>query len=145
MSEKPIRVAVVGTGDFGRNHVRVWREIEGAELTGIVDSNAERAEKCSWGVWHTWSSAIPNRCRAEGVQAVSLAVPTKEHANIGCRLLEAGIDVLVEKPIAASLGEADQLIAAAKRRRTNIASGPCRALQCSRHRRAENRFASHVF
>ena len=43
MSEKPIRVAVVGAGEFGRNHIRVWRELEGAELAGIVDTNAERA------------------------------------------------------------------------------------------------------
>lgn len=45
MTEKPIRVAVVGVGEFGRNHVRVWREIGGAELVGIVDLNAVRAEK----------------------------------------------------------------------------------------------------
>ena len=43
VSDKPIRVAVVGVGEFGRNHVRVWREIPGAELVGIVDANAERA------------------------------------------------------------------------------------------------------
>ena len=45
MSEKPIRVAVVGVGEFGRNHVRVWRELEGAELAGIIDTNGERAAK----------------------------------------------------------------------------------------------------
>ena len=43
MTEKPIRVAVVGVGDFGRNHVRVWSEMDGVELVGIVDINAERA------------------------------------------------------------------------------------------------------
>ncbi len=52
---------------------------------------------------------------AEKVDAVSLAVPTKEHARIGCQLLDAGHDVLVEKPMAASLEEADRLIASAKR------------------------------
>ena len=45
MSENPIRVAVVGAGEFGRNHVRVWREMEGVELAGVVDTNAERAAK----------------------------------------------------------------------------------------------------
>ena len=45
MSEKPIRVAVVGAGEFGRNHVRVWRQMEGVELAGIVDTNADRAAK----------------------------------------------------------------------------------------------------
>ncbi|MGB7309866.1 MAG: Gfo/Idh/MocA family oxidoreductase [Candidatus Acidiferrales bacterium] len=114
MSDKPIRVAVVGAGQFGRNHVRVWREIEGAELAGVVDTNPERARQIA-AEFNT--QAIPDieSLAAAGVQAVSLAVPTKEHARIGCRLLDAGIDVLVEKPMAASLEEADQLIAAAKR------------------------------
>ena len=114
MSEKPIRVAVVGVGEFGKNHVRVWRELEGAELAGIVDTNAEQARKIAE---EFGTRVIPglDALAAERVQAVSLAVPTKEHANIGCRLLDAGVDVLVEKPIAASLDEADRLIASAER------------------------------
>jgi predicted dehydrogenase len=114
VSEKPIRVAVVGVGEFGKNHVRVWRELEGAELAGIVDTNAERARKIAE---EFGTRVIPglDALAAERVQAVSLAVPTKEHANIGCRLLDAGVDVLVEKPIAASLEEADRLIASAQR------------------------------
>ena len=114
MSEKPIRVAVVGVGEFGKNHVRVWREMEGAELAGVVDTNAERARKIAE---EFGTRVIPDlgSLAAERVQAVSLAVPTREHANIGCRLLDAGIDVLVEKPIAASLEEADRLIASADR------------------------------
>jgi predicted dehydrogenase len=114
MTMNPIRVAVVGVGDFGRNHVRVWREMEGAELVGIVDLNAERAAK----VANEFDARVlPNIAAldAERVDAVSLAVPTKEHAHIACRLLAAGHDVLVEKPMAASLDEADELIAAAKR------------------------------
>ena len=114
MSDKPIRVAVVGAGEFGRNHVRLWREMEGAKLAGIVDTNPERAQKIA----SEFSTQVLNGVEvlsAEKVDAVSLAVPTKEHARVGCQLLEAGHDVLVEKPIAASLDEADQLIASAKR------------------------------
>ena len=114
MSDTPIRVAVVGAGQFGRNHIRVWRELEGVELVGIVDSSPERAEEIA-AEFNTKVIPRVDALAATGVQAVSLAVPTKEHARIGCRLLEAGIDVLVEKPMAASLDEADQLIAAAKR------------------------------
>jgi predicted dehydrogenase len=114
LSDKPIRVAVVGTGEFGRNHVRVWKELAGAELAGIVDSNAERARQIGeeFGV-----AVLPDldALSAARVEAVSLAVPTKEHARAGCRLLEAGLDVLVEKPMAASLEEADRLITTAKR------------------------------
>ena len=115
MSEKSIRVAVVGAGEFGRNHVRVWRELEGAELVGIVDTDADRAARIAA---EFGTRVLPglDALSAEYVEAVSLAVPTKEHTRIGCRLLESELDVLVEKPMAASLAEADELIAAAMRR-----------------------------
>ncbi|HTU32196.1 MAG TPA: Gfo/Idh/MocA family oxidoreductase [Candidatus Acidoferrum sp.] len=114
MTSPPIRVAVVGTGEFGRNHVRVWRELEGADLVGIVDANFERAAKVAA---EFGTRVLPDlkTLAAERVQAVSVAVPTKEHARVGCELLAAGHDVLVEKPMASSLDEADALIAAAKR------------------------------
>jgi predicted dehydrogenase len=109
----PIRVAVVGVGDFGRNHARVWRGLDGAAVVGVVDSNLERARKVAA---EFGCEAIADVAALKGrVDAVSLAVPTVEHARIGCQILELGMDVLVEKPIAASLGEADALIAAARR------------------------------
>jgi predicted dehydrogenase len=113
VSEKKIRVGVIGVGDFGRNHVRVWRELEGAELAGIVDADAERAGRVATEFGTRVLAGI--EALAGQVDAVSLAVPTVEHARIGCRLLEQGVDVLVEKPMAASLDEADDLIAAARR------------------------------
>jgi predicted dehydrogenase len=114
LSEKTIRVAVVGAGEFGKNHVRVWRELEGAELAGVVDANENRARQIAT---EFGTKVIPNldALVSEGVDAVSLAVPTREHARVGCQLLDAGIDVLVEKPMASSLDEADRLIASAKR------------------------------
>jgi predicted dehydrogenase len=114
VSEKVIRVAVVGVGEFGRNHVRVWREIEGAELAGIVDTDAERARQVA-AEFGTRVIPSASALASEHVDAVSLAVPTKEHGRVGCMLLDAGFDVLVEKPVAASLKEADRLIASAKR------------------------------
>jgi predicted dehydrogenase len=114
VTSNPIRVAVVGVGEFGRNHVRVWRELEGAELVGIVDANAERASKIAAEFGTRALNGI-DALAAERVDALSLAVPTKEHARVGCKLLVAGHDVLVEKPMAASLDEADDLIAVAKR------------------------------
>jgi predicted dehydrogenase len=112
VNDQPIRIAVLGVGEFGRNHVRVWRELEGAELVGIVDTDADRAARVA-AEYSTRALPGLESFAAEGINAVSLAVPTKEHARIGCRLLENGLDVLVEKPIAASLDEADNLIAAA--------------------------------
>jgi predicted dehydrogenase len=110
-ADRKIRVAVIGAGDFGRNHARVYHELEGAELIGIVDTNAERAARIAAEFSTT---VLPNIDSLAGkVDAASVAVPTVEHARVGCRLLELGIDVLVEKPMAASLAEADQLLSAA--------------------------------
>jgi predicted dehydrogenase len=113
LSAQKIRVAVVGVGDFGRNHARVYRELEEAELVGIVDANAERAQAVAreYGT----QALVDVDALAGRVDAVSLAVPTVQHARLGCRLLGMGLDVLVEKPMAASLAEADDLIAAAAR------------------------------
>jgi predicted dehydrogenase len=112
MSTDKIRVAVVGVGEFGRNHARVYRELPDAEFVGVVDSNSERAQKIAgeYGI-----KVLPNLEALEGcVDAVSIAVPTAQHARVGATLLRRGIDVLVEKPMAASLAEADELIAAAR-------------------------------
>ena len=114
MTTKPIRIAVVGAGEFGRNHVRLWRELEGAELAGVVDTNPDRARQIA-AEFEVKVIPTLDALSDERVAAVSLAVPTKEHASIGARLLDAGFDVLVEKPMAASLGEADELIGAARR------------------------------
>lgn len=114
MTTKPIRIAVVGAGEFGRNHVRVWRELQGAELAGVVDTNPDRARQIA-AEFEVKVIPTLDALRDERVDALSLAVPTKEHASIGARLLDAGFDVLVEKPMAASLEEADELIGAARR------------------------------
>jgi predicted dehydrogenase len=121
MSADRIRVAVVGVGEFGRNHVRVYRELQQAELVGIVDSNAERAASVAA---EFGTVALPDIEALEGkVDAVSLAVPTASHARVGCELLRRGMDVLVEKPMAASLAEADELIAAARASRRILQIG----------------------
>jgi predicted dehydrogenase len=114
LTQNPIRVAVVGAGEFGRNHIRVWRELEGAELAGIVDTNGERARQLA-AEFGTDVIRDLDALAAAGVDAASVAVPTKEHARVGCHLLDAGVDVLVEKPMASSLEEASRLIASAQR------------------------------
>jgi len=116
-----IRVAVVGAGDFGRNHARVYRELEGAELAGVVDTDAARAAQLAA---EFSTEVLPSLESLAGrVDAASVAVPTVEHARVGCRLLELGVDVLVEKPIAASLAEADRLISTASRARRILQVG----------------------
>jgi predicted dehydrogenase len=110
---KKIRVAVVGTGEFGRNHARVYRELEGVELVGVFDESAERAGAVAQEFQTiTFHSLDELRGR---VDCVSVAVPTVAHADVGCRLVEMGLDVLVEKPMAVNLAEADALLQAAKK------------------------------
>ena len=118
---KKVRVAVVGTGEFGRNHARVYREISDIELAGLYDQDHERAAAAAveFGT-QAFSSLEDLRGR---VDAASVAVPTGEHANVGCQLLEAGVDVLVEKPIATNLAEADRLLDAARRHKRILQVG----------------------
>ncbi|HVN09566.1 MAG TPA: Gfo/Idh/MocA family oxidoreductase [Patescibacteria group bacterium] len=112
MTARRLRVAVIGCGDFGRNHVRVYREL-GAEIAGIFDVDSARRDRVA-AEFHV--PALPGIDNLAGsVDAASVAVPTASHAQVGCSLLQQGIDVLVEKPMAATLPEADQLIAAAAR------------------------------
>jgi predicted dehydrogenase len=115
------RVAVVGTGEFGRNHARVYREIQDAELVGIFDKDPQRAESAAKEFrTHAFASLDDLRGRAD---AVSVAVPTAGHAEVGCRLLELGLDVLVEKPMTKTLAEADSLLDAARRHRRLLQVG----------------------
>src|SRR5258708_22451451 len=107
-----IRVGVVGAGEFGRNHARVYREMDSVELVGVVDQNAERAEAIAQEFGTRTFKGIEDLQGA--VDAASVAVPTVVHAEVGCRLMALGIDVLVEKPMAASLAEADALLEAAR-------------------------------
>ena len=110
---KKIRVAVVGAGEFGRNHARVYRELEGVELVGVFDENQERAA----AVAAEFQTLVLTRLEElhGRADAASVAVPTVAHAAVGCRLLEMGLDVLVEKPMAVDLTEADALLHAAKK------------------------------
>src|SRR5229473_2420935 len=110
---KRIRVAVVGAGEFGRNHARVYRELEAVELVGVFDENQERAAAVA-AEFQTQVLKSLNELSGHA-DAASVAVPTVAHAAVGCRLMAMGIDVLVEKPMAASLAEADALLEAARR------------------------------
>jgi predicted dehydrogenase len=114
-ADNPISVAVVGVGVFGRNHARVYHELEQqgepVRLVGVVDGNLDRAD----------AVAREFGCRAFGsvdqmltthseIRAASVAAPTVHHLEVARALMEAGVDVLIEKPLAASLAEADELV-----------------------------------
>src|SRR5713226_5439650 len=116
-----IRVAVVGTGEFGRNHARVYRELGGAELVGVYDQNRQRAAAVAT---EFQAPVLQSLEELQGhADAVSVAVPTVAHAEVGCRLLEMGLDVLVEKPMAVDLADADALLAAARKNKRILQVG----------------------
>lgn len=105
-------MAVVGAGAFGRNHLRVLKQSERAELAAVLDTDQGRAR----------AAAAEFGCRAVErlddvaslADAAVVAVPTRAHAEVGAALLGAGLHVLVEKPIAADLGSARLLVEAAR-------------------------------
>lgn len=113
MSERKIRIGVIGVGDFGRNHVRVLHELAGAELIGLCDADPERARQIA-AEFSTDAFSDVNQL-IEQIDAACVAAPTISHARIATQLLERGVDVLVEKPMTSTLAEADALIATAKR------------------------------
>jgi predicted dehydrogenase len=108
-----MKVAVIGVGHLGKHHARLYAQIPGVELVGIVDLQPARAAEIAES--HGTPSFTDYRDLFGKVDAVSLAVPTTDHARIGADLLEHGIDILVEKPIAATLDEARLLIDTAAR------------------------------
>lgn len=108
-----MRVGIVGVGDFGRNHVRVFHDLPEAEIIGIHDADPERARQVAAEFSTRAFSDV--RQLAEQIDAATVAVPTILHAEISSQLLDSGVDVLVEKPIASSLDEADDLIARAEK------------------------------
>lgn len=106
-----VRVAVVGAGEFGRNHARVYRVMDAVEFVGVYDVDpAKTAAAAAEFHTHAFASLAELQSR---VDAVSVAVPTVGHSRVGCQLMEMGLDVLIEKPMASNLAEADELLAAA--------------------------------
>ena len=103
-----IRVAVIGAGVFGRHHLRVLSQSLNATLVGVVDSDPERAAQAA--AEHNCLTFATLGELKGNVDAAVVAVPTSLHAAVGCELLESGIDVLVEKPIAADLASARRLV-----------------------------------
>jgi predicted dehydrogenase len=111
----PLRVAVIGAGAFGRNHLRVYRELEQAgeavQLAAVVDSNpavvAEAAQKFGVPGFETIETCLAAVGRLD---AASICVPTVHHASTAAPLLAAGLDLLIEKPLAASLPDAGRIL-----------------------------------
>lgn len=113
MAKSRIRCGVAGVGSLGQHHARIYAALEQAELAGIYEPDDARArEVCAKHGCRRFGSLAE---LGEACDAVSVAVPTDRHAAVAIQLLELGCHLLIEKPLCASLEEAEQVLAAAQR------------------------------
>jgi len=109
---------VIGAGAFGKNHARVYHDLQAAgaavELVGIVDTDPNRAGTLAAQFGTKAFSSLNELLRSGAVDAASVAVPTTLHLPVAKAAMQAGLDVLIEKPIVTTLAEADELVRMAK-------------------------------
>ncbi len=112
-----LRIGVVGVGHLGYHHARNYHALEGVDLVGVVDCNVDQAAKAAADFNTTPFSTVEQLLEA-GIDAASVVVPTTDHHPVTLALLDGGVDVLVEKPIALSTDQAREMVerAAAKDR-----------------------------
>jgi predicted dehydrogenase len=124
-----LRVAVIGAGAFGRNHLRVYRELELAhpelvQLAALVEPDTERRAAFASTYNIPTFATLPELFAANlPLDAASICVPTVHHASVAKQLLLAGLDVLIEKPFAATLAQADRVIDLAQTHSRIVAIG----------------------
>ncbi len=109
----PLPVAVIGAGHMGRHHVRKYAEMDDARLVAVVDSNVERARAAAEPVGARWAATLTPDLG--DIVAATVAVPTVHHLAVAAPLIERGIALLIEKPLAPTLAEARQIADLARR------------------------------
>lgn len=117
-----LRIAVVGVGHLGQHHARLLASMDGVRLVGIVDTKPGRAGEIASKLGvpsFTHLGELP----LDGLDAVTIAVPTVSHLDVALPLIDAGVSVLVEKPLSSSLDDADKMIESAARRGVVLAAG----------------------
>jgi predicted dehydrogenase len=119
--DRVLRVAVIGVGHLGRHHARLLSAMPRVDLVGVVDTNLQRAREIADA--HGTSAVADPATLVGVVDAVIVATPTESHAEVASPFLEAGTAVLIEKPLARSLVEADALVALARARGATLAVG----------------------
>jgi UDP-N-acetylglucosamine 3-dehydrogenase len=111
-----LRVGVIGVGSIGFNHARVFAELGDVELAAVVDVNAEAAQAVARRYRPNAYTDYLLMLDSEQLDAVTIAVPTINHHEIATEVIKRGIPLLIEKPIASTVEEGRQLVAAAEKR-----------------------------
>jgi UDP-N-acetylglucosamine 3-dehydrogenase len=109
-----VNLAVIGVGSMGKNHARVLFNLEHVDLRAVCDNSAEQAEKIGMKYNCRWYTSYQDMLDREDIDAVCIAVPTRFHKECALYVMSKGKHVLVEKPIASTIEEAKEVIAAAK-------------------------------
>jgi len=112
---KRVGVGVIGTGFWGENQVRVFRQSRMADLVAICDSNKKRAEEMGTKYSVPWYSDPSKFFRVPELEAVTVCTPTQTHLKVGLQAIEAGKNLLVEKPMTGEERAADRLVNSAKK------------------------------
>ncbi len=112
---KRVNAGVIGTGFWGENQVRVLRQSRACNLLGICDTNKKRAREVGAKYDVPWFTNLEKFLKTSGLQAVTVCTPTHAHLKVGLRALEAGKDVLVEKPMTGEAAGAEKLNRAARK------------------------------
>ncbi len=110
---KPLRVAVIGAGHMGRHHARIYSELDACDLTAVVDKDIDRARRVA--SQHGGKPCTTTAEITEELDAATVAVPTVCHAEVAIPLMERGVAVLVEKPLAPDSATAMQLLDASRK------------------------------
>lgn len=110
--DERVPVAVIGAGHMGQHHVRTYSQMPGVRLVAVVDANLERARQLAEPLGARFATELTPELGA--VVAVSVAVPTKQHLDVSRPLIERGIHVLIEKPLAPTAAEGEQIVALAR-------------------------------
>jgi UDP-N-acetylglucosamine 3-dehydrogenase len=121
--KKSLKTAVIGIGNMGRHHVRNYSEIETSNLVAVADLNKELGQECAKKYNCNYYKNYLEMLETEKPEAVSVAVPSKFHHEVGINVMSKDIHALIEKPIATTIDDANGLIDCAKKYKVKLMIG----------------------
>ncbi|MBI4284247.1 MAG: Gfo/Idh/MocA family oxidoreductase [Chloroflexi bacterium] len=118
-----MRVAVIGVGSMGKNHARVYSEMEGAHLVSVADVNQELAASVGSTYGAKAYSDYREMLRKEDLDAVSVVVPTRQHRDVAIAAIERGLGLMIEKPLASDVQAGEEIVTLARKKNAKVMVG----------------------